>query len=253
MRKARPGVLPWTCSLFTVALLVAAASNLENSSAGQSVRRNLPVIELEEKPAFPLPKHLESKDIAAGTVSHAQLFEAGAKLFHTPFNGLDGVGMKRTIGGVPLNRFSIGPAGGGQPTTVGAQACANCHNQPVDGGSGLAHTRVLFDASAKGVPPFSPRATTSLFGNGVLQLLAQEMTEQLLKSRDAAAHEARSKPGVAVHRELRANGVDYGAVIATANATGDVTFDVSQVRPERKGGLCCGCVSPRHSVSLSLS
>lgn len=230
MRNARLGVLPWTWSFSAVALLVAGASNLETSSVAQNVAQNLPVIELEEKPAFPLPKHLESKDISAGTVSYAQLLEAGTKLFRTSFNGLDGVGMKRTIGGVPLNRFSIGPAGGGQPTPVGAQGCASCHNQPVDGGAGLAHTRVLFDADTKGVPPFSPRATTSLFGNGVLQLLAQEMTEQLLASRDAAAQEAKSKPGVAVRRDLRANGVDYGAVVATASATGQVTIDTSQVR-----------------------
>src|SRR5688572_8061916 len=167
MRNARFGVLPWTYSLSAVALLVAGASTLETSSP-QNAAAKPPVIELDEKAAFPLPTHLESKDIAAGTVSYAQLLDAGAKLFHTPFNGLDGVGMKRTIGGGPLNRFSVGPAGGGQPTPVGAQACANCHNQPVDGGAGLAHTRVLFDAGTKGAPPFSPRATTSLFGNGVL-------------------------------------------------------------------------------------
>jgi CxxC motif-containing protein (DUF1111 family) len=55
------------------------------------------------------------------------------------------------------------------------------------------------------------------------------MTAQLLASRDAAAQEAKAKPGTPARRDLRANGVDYGAVIATANAKGDVTFDVSQV------------------------
>lgn len=232
MRNARQGVLLRTCSLSAVALFVASGCAPKPAAppGAQDSAKKLAVTDLEEKAAFPLPKHLESKDIAAGTILHAQLFESGAKLFHTPFNGLDGVGMKRTVGGVPLNRFSTGPAGGGQPIAVGAQACANCHNQPSDGGAGLAHTRVLFDGAAKGIPPFSARATTSLFGNGVLQLLAQEMTEQLLASRDAAAQEAKTKPGARVRRDLRANGVDFGAVIATANAKGEVTFDMSQVR-----------------------
>src|SRR5688572_7258021 len=232
MQNVRTSMMLQTGSLLAVAFLLTSgcAPTPESAFAAEQTAQRPPTIDLEEKPAFPLPKHLESKDIAAGAIPHAQLFEAGAKLFHTPFNGLDGVGMKRTVGGVPLNRFSVGPAGGGQPTPVGSQACASCHAEPADGGFGLAHTRVIFDGLAKGVPPFSPRATTSLFGNGVLQMLAQEMTEQLLASRDTAAQEAKTKPGVAVRRDLRANGVEFGAVIATANPAGDVTFDMSQVR-----------------------
>ena len=51
-------------------------------------------VDLAEKPAFPLGKHIEQKDVASGAIQFAQLFEAGDKLFHTPYNGLDGVGMK---------------------------------------------------------------------------------------------------------------------------------------------------------------
>jgi len=193
-------------------------------------RKKLMVIDLDEKPAFPLPKHVESKEIAAGAIPPDKLFEAGAELFHTPYNGLDGVGMKKTVGGVPVNRFSTGPAGGGQPITVGAQSCGSCHNRPFPSSAGLAHTRVFFDPDQNGAPPFNPRATTSLFGDGVLQLLAQEMTEKLLAARDTAAKQAKAKPGTAVSQKLSANGVDFGAVIATANAGGEVTFDVTRVR-----------------------
>lgn len=230
MQRAKTALLVRICGPSALVVLIIAGSNGDTSTAAQSAVRGRPVIELEERPAFPLPAHLESKDIGAGKLSYAQLFSAGAKLFHTSFNGLDGVGMRRTVGGTAVHRFSNGPAGGGQPTPVGAQACSNCHNQPVDGGSGLAHTRVLFDPGQKGAAPFSPRATTSLFGNGVLQLLAQEMTQQLLAARDAAAQEARSKPGMAVRRQLTANGVDFGIVAATSSSSGDVTFDMAQVR-----------------------
>jgi hypothetical protein len=156
--------------------------------------KKLPIIDLDEKKAFPLEKHLESKDIAAGSMTNAKLFEAGAQLFHTPYNGLDGVGMKHTIGGAPVNRFSVGPAGGGQPIPVGAQSCGSCHGMPFDASAGLSHTRVFFDVDQDGKPPFNPRATTSLFGDGLLQLLAQEMTEQLLPAATRRRNRPRPSP-----------------------------------------------------------
>jgi hypothetical protein len=89
---------------------------------------------------------------------------------------------------------------------------------------------VLFSGTPAGTPPIVARKTTSLYGDGVVQLLAEEMTDQLLAARDAAAAEAKAKPGSSVSRELKANGVDFGAIFAMANANGDVTFDTSKVR-----------------------
>jgi len=198
--------------------------------ASQEPAKKLPVIDLDEKPAFPLSKHLESKDIAGGTIPGSELFEDGGKLFHTAFNGLDGVGVRRTVGGLPVNRFTAGPAGGGQPAPVGAQSCGACHSFPTGAGSGPASTHVLFAGTPAGSPPFVGRATTSLYGNGVVQLLGEEMTDQLIAARDAAAQEAKAKPGSPVTRDLRANGVDFGAVIAAANSSGAVTFDMSKLR-----------------------
>jgi len=186
------------------------------------------IVELAEKPAFPLEKHLEEKDIAAGAIPFPQLFEAGDKLFHTPYNGLDGVGMKR-LAGKALNRFSIGPVGG-SPVPVGAQSCGSCHATPFGAAGGLSHTRVFFDPDQDGARPVNPRATISLFGNGVLQLLAQEMTEKLLAAREAAAQKAKAAPGTPVREALRANEVDFGTIVATANAKGEVRYDVSEVR-----------------------
>ncbi|HEX7798480.1 MAG TPA: di-heme oxidoredictase family protein [Vicinamibacterales bacterium] len=219
-------------ALCAVGMFAIAGCEQQSSSAvvRSEPAKKLPVVDIEEKPAFPLPKHLESKDIAAGTVSYAQLLEDGAKLFHTNYNGLDGVGMKRTVGGVAVNRFSVGPAGGGQPLQVGAQSCGACHALPSGAGFGLAHTRVIFDATVSGKPPFSARGTTSLYGNGVVQLLAEEMTEQLLAARDAAATAAKNTPGTPATQPLKANGVDFGSVTATAGANGEVTFDMSKVR-----------------------
>lgn len=189
----------------------------------------LPSIDLSGGPAFPLAAHLESADIAAGTVNAQQLMDAGDELFHTVYNSLDGVGMMRTVGGLPLPRFSAGPTGGGQPIAVTAQSCGSCHSVPVPAGAGLPQTRVLFDADQDGQAPYLARGTTSLLGNGLLQLLAQEMTEELQAARDALAEEATGAPGQRVTRALRAKDVDFGMLAGTGDAAGVVTFDASDV------------------------
>jgi hypothetical protein len=203
-------------SIAAVVSLVAACTS-----------RDLPAIELEEKPA--LGRHLEQHDIVAGSVPFAQLFADGDHLFHAVYNGLDGVGAMRTLGGAPLQRFSNGPVGGGQPITVGAQACGDCHAKPFAAGAGHAHTRVFVDPDVDGKQPFNSRGTTSLHGDGLLQLLAQEMTEELQAARDAAAAEAKQEPGRPVRRALTAKGVDFGTIVATADAEGAVSFDHSGV------------------------
>ncbi len=206
----------------------------EKAPAGENAPRatlakNRFTVDLVEKPAFPLEKHLEQKDIAAGTISFATLFDDGDKLFHTPYNGLDGVGMQHTPAGTPLHRFSVGPIAG-SPVPVGVQSCGSCHATPFGAGAGLAHTRVFFDPDQNGQPPYDARATISLFGNGVVQLVAQEMTEKLIASKETAAQQAKATPGTPASQPLSANGVDFGAIIATASPTGDVKYDVSKVQ-----------------------
>lgn len=231
MREARLGFTGRNHLLGVVSLLAAnACAPAPAPPAPQQNAQPLPAVALDERPAFPLAKHLESKDIAAGTMTYAQLFEDGAKLFHTSYNGLDGVGMMRTLAGAPVNRFSPGPPGGGHPVAIGAQSCGACHALPTGAGFGLANTRILADGAAKGVPPFNVRDTISLYGDGVLQRVAEEMTEQLLAERDAAAEEAKAKPGTTVRKDLRANDVAFGAVIATAGPAGAVILDMSEVR-----------------------
>ncbi|HXV63753.1 MAG TPA: hypothetical protein VEK15_23840, partial [Vicinamibacteria bacterium] len=208
-----------------VALVAAAACTAPEPPAELPVE--LPVIELEEHPA--IENHLEQRDVVGGAMSFQQLFTAGDDLFHAVYNGLDGVGAMRTAGGAPLSRFSNGPVGGGQPIAVSAQACGDCHAKPFEAGAGHAHTRVLPDPDADGSSPFNARATTSLHGNGLLQLLAQEMTEELQAARDKAADDARASSGTPVQSALVAKGVEFGQLVATADANGGVTYDYSGV------------------------
>ncbi|HVR27991.1 MAG TPA: di-heme oxidoredictase family protein, partial [Thermoanaerobaculia bacterium] len=59
------------------------------------------------------------------------------------------------------------------------------------------------------------------------QRLAEEMTEELHRLRDEAAAEAEANPGATARRDLAAKGVRFGAIAATADAAGEVSFDVS--------------------------
>jgi hypothetical protein len=191
---------------------------------------DLPNIDVSAGPAFPLEGHLESSAIASGELAFEQVFDAGEALFHTPFNGLDGVGVARLPDGSTIPRFSVAPAGGGARGMISSQSCGECHNMPFAAAAGLASTNRVGDPDGDGLPPFNTRSTTSLFGDAIVQLLAQEITEELHSVRDDAAREAAASPGTPVRRSLASKGIDYGTIIATADEAGEVTFDLAGIR-----------------------
>ena len=96
-----------------------------------------PAVGLKEVPAFPLPAHVESKQIAGGAYTFQQLFGAGEALFHASYNGLDGVGSAVRKDGSKVMRFA--PPG---PRGPGSQACGECHAVPFPSSAGLAHSSV---------------------------------------------------------------------------------------------------------------
>src|SRR5262245_15306881 len=209
------------------ALIFAASVGTRGQTAPpprQKTALRLPEIDLAERPAFPLAAHVESSDIAAGRYTFKRMFEAGRLLFHASFNGLDGVGIAVRPDGSPVARFApIGPKG---PT---AQSCGECHNTPSVASAGLAHSSVARDVEGKGLAPFNVRSVISSHGDGILQLLAQEMTEELQAARDAVASKAKAAPDTTVTRELTSKGTSFGAIAATATTDGQVAFDVSRV------------------------
>ncbi|MDX1384362.1 MAG: di-heme oxidoredictase family protein, partial [Thermoanaerobaculia bacterium] len=84
------------------------------------------------------------------------------------------------------------------------------------------------DPDDDGEPPFNTRNTISVFGDGLLQLLAQEITEELQATRDEAAAAAAASPGTTVTRELRSKGTSYGS-LAVVSDGGEPRFDLTQV------------------------
>ena len=184
-----------TCTLVT-ALLAGCTRPAPTAPPAPESKPALPTIALKEVPAFPLKAHVESAEIVSGGYTVARLVDAGGDLFHTPFNGLDGVGSFVREDGSKVARFApLGPRG------PSAQACGECHAEPFPTSAGLAHSAVV--RAKKGTTsPLNVRSVTSVFGNGILQLLAQEMTEDLWTARDEAAAAAKAAPGTTVNRPL---------------------------------------------------
>jgi hypothetical protein len=212
------------CSLVAAAILTTVTFGQSVPSAPASdAQPSRPIVALRETGAFPLSAHVESADIASGKYSHARLFKAGSDLFHAAFNGVDGVGVAQRPDGTTVNRFA--PLGPGGPA---AQSCGECHNTPAAAAAGLAHSSVVH-APPKVQPPFDARAATSLFGDGILQLLAQEMTEELQATRDAMLAAAKAVPGTRVTRELQSKGTTFGSIAATATSATDVSVDVARL------------------------
>ncbi|MBI4605259.1 MAG: hypothetical protein HY721_25125 [Planctomycetes bacterium] len=214
-----------------LALLLAACGG--GGSSGTSAKTSIdPPPSPEppgELPAFPFTEHLDQARVTSGGVRFRELFTIGDELFETRFNALDGVGALRLPDGTALpGRFSRVPPGGGRFTGPNGQACAACHDTPFGTSAGDASANVAQDPAGAGQPPFNQRNTTSLFGAGLLQRLAEEMTEDLLALRDqAAAQAALGGPAVAV--ALVTKGVSFGSIAAVRDAGGDVTFDASGV------------------------
>ncbi len=205
------------------------------SAAAQSI--------VGEEPALgPLENRITQFDLTSGQLDLTDIRRAGLRIFATPFNHFDGFGDGPIS---PIDR--TGP--GGRPTLqnngtflrvngLDAQSCLDCHGivsaatVPVTtgvGGAGGINNSAVFrarsidveDLAGSGFADMDGRLINppALFGTGGVQLVAREMTQDLLALRDMAL----ARPGALV--PLWAKGVFFGTI--TADATG--TLDTSGV------------------------
>jgi hypothetical protein len=166
-----------------------------------------------------------------------EVFEIGDVFFDTAFNALDGGGANVGLG----QRFTRVPRadlrGAGEwfnhqpPRATGpnAAACTDCHREPGDG-SGPAGSNVHRDPLRNGnLSQFIQRNTPHLFGPGAVQVLAEEMTEELHATREAARVEACQRG--AARRDLFAKGIRFGVIVANRTRVSpcQVSFDTSGV------------------------
>ena len=110
-----------------------------------------------------------------------------------------------------------------------AGSCAACHNQPVVGGAGDFVTNVFTSEGFESAdfdsldPQFSnERGSNHLFGAGLVEMLAREMSRELQSIRSRTLAQARAD-GAVVRRKLEAKGVDFGFI--TAEPDGSVNLD----------------------------
>lgn len=171
--------------------------------------------------------------VTSGTLSKAELdamIAYGEVLFAARFTSLDGVGRPMATQAIiptkrkraPRNEFS-------RTAGLDANSCASCHHTPVMGGAGDFAANVFvsegfdnadFDSTD---PQFSnERNTNHLFGAGLVELLAREMTADLQAIRQAAATQARSS-GQSVTLELTTKGVDFGTITVAADGMVDLS------------------------------
>ncbi len=145
---------------------------------------------------------------------------AGRILFEAKFNRLDGAGRPRATGdSKPTPRIAAGPHLA-RVSGPDASACSSCHNEPVVGGSGDFVANAFVGAHFTDPPTVetgasvtNERNTVTLWGSGLLEMLALEMSEGLHAQRDASLREA-ARTKTAVRRELVAKGVRFGTIVA---------------------------------------
>ncbi|MFH1517478.1 MAG: di-heme oxidoredictase family protein, partial [Pseudomonadota bacterium] len=172
-------------------------------------------------------------DMPAGVLSKDDLetlITTGEALFGAHFTTLDGVGR-------PQATQAIDPTRRKHPReqvffrTAGPDAgsCAACHNQPAIGGAGDFVANVFASEGFESAdfdsldPQFSSeRGTNHLFGAGLVELLAREMSLELQSVRGQALSQARAT-GSAVRLPLEAKGVDFGYI--SAEPDGSVNLD----------------------------
>ena len=178
--------------------------------------------------------HVDQSQLS-GTLSKDQLLSLrarGQELFSAKFTSLDGVGRPlATQAIIPTKRKRAPQLAFNRISGPDANSCASCHNEPATGGAGSFSVNVFasegftsqgFDSAD---PQFSnERNTNHIFGAGVVELLAREMTQDLHKLRKMALVNAR-KSGEAQTIKLITKGVNFGQLTATS----DGLVDLSQI------------------------
>ncbi len=193
-----------------------------------------------------IERHL--KDGEEFTLSLTQLLDFGKAIFSAKWTIQDGAGRPLTKGtGAPLtdqNRALVFPNNFNRISGPDSNSCAGCHNAPfgIAGGGGdiVANVFVLgqrFDFATMNETDFVPtrgavdevgnpvtlqsiansRATLGMFGSGYIEMLARQITADLIRIRDGM------QPGQSA--ALVSKGISYG----TLSRRADGSWDTSQV------------------------
>ncbi len=172
------------------------------------------------------PRH---EDVARNPALLPEFIEAGRQLFLTKFNDRDGAGRPGATGdSKPTVRDAANNMEFVRSSGPDAMACVSCHNDPVAGGSGDFVANVFVGAHFADPPTFrigpettNERNTIGIFGAGLIETVAVEMTDELQRLRDRANERAMAT-GLDQEIKVSAKGVDFGKIIAKPNGTLDI-------------------------------
>lgn len=173
-----------------------------------------------ERPAVEI--HLDQAAIESGSIRMRDLFAHGRLLFEARFNALDGVGRPGSTGSgaprdptQPLFTRISGPD---------ASSCVGCHHQGGSGGGaefGIGNVFVLaqnLDPVIFTIDPMfsNDRNSVGMFGAGPIEMLAREMSAELIAIREEATTTA-AATGMSQTRDLFAKGVHFGKITVLPN------------------------------------
>jgi cytochrome c peroxidase len=185
-----------------------------------------------------LEEHVNQADIESSSIKFKRLLEIGEEIFAARWNKLDGQGRPAATGaGTPTKRDPARDPGFIRTSGTDSTSCADCHNQPTIGGAGgfVANVFVLaqtLDPVTDSVSAeFSDeRNTLGMNGSGAIEVLAREMTTDLIAIREQAIAQAKSSNS-AVTKLLDTKGVSFGQIAGQPDGSVD-TSKVEGVDPD---------------------
>lgn len=219
-----------------------------------------------------VPNHLA--DGEEFSLTPAELFEHGKQMFNAMWTAQEGGGRPLTKGsGAPIadpDSPLVFPRSFNRISAPDANSCAGCHNLPVSGGGGdiVANVFVLgqrFDFATFDGADATPtrgataengdlaqlqniansRGTTGMFGSGYLEMLARQMTSDLLAIRGTIA--------AGQSKALTSKGVSFGTLARRADGTWDTSGVVGLPAQSLAGATPSLIIHPWHQASAVVS
>src|SRR5499433_3322694 len=222
--------------LYKLVLIALILSTLFFGFRSRAVHAQNPSTQIGERPA--LEEHVNQADIENGAIKFSRLLEIGEAIFAARWTKLDGQGRPAATGnGAPTKRDPSHNPGFLRTSGTDATSCADCHNQPTVGGAGgfvanvFVLAQVLDPVTDSVSAEFSDeRNTLGMNGSGAIEMLAREMTAELLALRQLAIDTAR-QTGTDNTVSLSAKGVPFGQLTARPDGSVD-TSKVEGVDPD---------------------
>ncbi len=181
-----------------------------------------------------IAQHIDFNAVAGTLTGDAldKLVLAGQVLFTARFTAEDGAGRPlATQAIIPTLRPMPAPFDFLRTAGPDSNGCSSCHRDPAPGGAGDFTVNVFVSEGFESVnfnnldPSFSSeRGTNALFGDGLIELLAREMTADLQGLRADVLAQARAA-GQPATIELVTKGVSFGSLTAYP----DGLVDLSQI------------------------